>query len=119
VIGAGAPPASLMAPTIGGGGQAGIPQVCEGDLWSDFAFQQPLANLYAFDGYRWSLNGTQIAPGQPYTPTSAQVGQTLTCTSTVTYPLTAVTATATSPGMTILSQPGRASDFLCRRCWSV
>jgi len=102
--GTGAPPASIGTPLIAGGGHAGTAQVCAGAQWSSFASQQPLAGLFSFDGFQWLLNGTPIA-GQTtdsYTPTSAEDGNTLTCQETVSYPLTHVTAVATSAPVTVI-----------------
>ncbi len=80
-VGTGMPSASLLAPVVAGGGQAGVPQVCEGAQWADFAFQQPLENLLGFDGFQWLLNGS-VLPGQTsetFTPTAGEVGDTLAC----------------------------------------
>ncbi len=105
-IGAGAPAASILAPVVAGGGQAGIPQVCEGAQWSNFALQQPLPGLLSFDGFHWLLNGSVIA-GQTtdsFTPATAEIADALSCRETVTYPLTGVTAVATSAPVTVISQ---------------
>jgi virginiamycin B lyase len=102
----GAPAASLLSPAVAGGGQAGIPQVCEGAQWSDFAFQQPETSLFGLDGFSWYLNGSLVA-GQTtasFTPTSLEVGDTIACHETVTYPLTGVTAVGTSAPVTVISQ---------------
>jgi streptogramin lyase len=105
-IGTGAPAASILAPVVAGGGQAGIPQVCEGAEWSNFASQQPLPGLLSFDGFQWLLNGGAIA-GQTtdsFTPATAEIADALSCRETVTYPLTGVTAVATSAPVTVISQ---------------
>jgi hypothetical protein len=105
-IGTGAPAASILAPIVAGGGQAGIPQVCEGARWSDFAFQQPLSDLFSFDGFRWLLNGGAIVGGstQSFTPPPGDIGDAISCQETVTYPLTDSTAVATSAPVTVISQ---------------
>jgi hypothetical protein len=88
--------------------------VCEGAEWASFAFQQPLPYLFAFDGFAWLLNGSVVA-GQTtdsFTPTAGEVGDTLACEQTVSYPLTAVTvpapsdvnAVTTSAAVTVISQ---------------
>ena len=105
-IGTGAPAASILAPVVAGGGQAGIPQVCEGVQWSNFASQQPLPGLFSFDGFQWLLNGGVIA-GQTtdsFTPATGEIADALACRETVTYPLTDVTAVATSAPVTVISQ---------------
>jgi len=102
----GASPASLLSPVVAGGGQAGIPQACEGAQWSDFAFQQPEPSLFGFDGFSWYLNGTVVA-GQitpTFTPSTSDVGDTIACRETVTYPLTGVTAVGASSPVTVISQ---------------
>jgi streptogramin lyase len=105
-IGAGAPAASILAPVVAGGGQAGIPQVCEGAQWSNFAFQQPLPGLFAFDGFQWLLNGSPIAgqTSDSFSPSSAETGEAISCKETVSYPLTGVTAVATSAPVTVIAQ---------------
>jgi streptogramin lyase len=105
-IGAGVPVASILAPVVAGGGQAGIPQVCEGAQWSNFAYQQPLPDLFSFDGFQWLLNDSPIA-GQisdSFTPTSTETGEAISCRETVSYPLTHVTAVATSAPVTVIAQ---------------
>ncbi|MGA2471161.1 MAG: hypothetical protein ABSG64_10775 [Solirubrobacteraceae bacterium] len=105
-IGANAPAALNAAPVVAGSGQAGTQQVCEGELWNDWAGQQPLLDAFAFDGYQWNLDGTPIAgqTSEAYTPTSANVGHTLSCTVTATYALQAVTTRATSAAVTVIAQ---------------
>gem|GEM_PF-1692987 len=104
VIGTGAPPASGDPPVLLGGGHAGAPQSCVAGLWSDFASQPPASGLFAFDGYRWLLDGGTI-PGQDaasYTPSVAEEGHALACSQTVSYPLTHVTAVAASAPVTVV-----------------
>jgi streptogramin lyase len=105
-IGANAPAALNAAPVVAGSGQAGTQQVCEGELWNNFAGQQPSLGAFGFDGYQWSLDGTPIAgqTNQAYTPTADNVGHTLSCTVTATYLLQAVTTRATSTGVTVIAQ---------------
>jgi streptogramin lyase len=105
-IGANAPAAVNAAPVVAGSAQAGTQQVCEGELWNNWAGQQPSLGAFAFDGYQWSLDGTPISgqTNQAYTPTAANVGHTLSCTVTATYALSAVTTVATSAGVTVIAQ---------------
>jgi hypothetical protein len=110
-VGTGAEAASQAAPAVTGGGQEGTPQICTAAQWASFASQQPLVSLFPFDGVQWLLNGT-VVTGQTsatFTPTSAEVGDTLACSRTVTYTLGSVTApsandvtaVATSPAITV------------------
>jgi streptogramin lyase len=101
-IGAGVSEALVSPPVVSGGGQAGTSQLCSAS-WSTWASQQPSASLYGFDGYRWLLDGSQIATGQSYTPTAANIGHELSCTETVTYPLLDVTTSATSAPLTVVA----------------
>ena len=105
-IGANAPAAVNAAPVVAGSAQAGTQQVCEGELWNNWAGQQPSLDAFAFDGYQWNLDGTPIAgqTAQAYTPTGANVGHTLSCTVTATYSLFAVTVPATSAAVTVIVQ---------------
>ena len=102
-INIGGAPASLAAPAIVGGGQAGAHQTCAGAQWVSFAFQQPLEDAFPFDGYQWLLNGSPIAEqtSDSYTPSAGEDGDALTCSETVTYPITGVSAVASSPGVTV------------------
>jgi streptogramin lyase len=103
-IGTGAPEAPVSAPVVTGGGRVGTPQACD-TLWSSWDSLQPSATLFGFDGYRWLLDGTQIATGQSYTPTREQVGQPLSCSETATYPLLDVTASASSAPVGVIAPP--------------
>ena len=108
-LGVGAPAAPQSAPSILGGAQAGDELHCQGGGWSQWAGQEPSLVEFAFDGYAWLLNGSVI-PGQTaqsYTPTSADVGGQLACSTTVTYPLLAVTESAASAAVTITAAPSR------------
>ncbi len=101
----GAAPALVTAPTFSGGSVAGVPQQCSGALWSTWAGLQPVSSLFALDGYRWMVDGAPAASGQTYTPSTASVGHTLSCSVTVTYALQEVTASATSAAVTVLAPP--------------
>jgi hypothetical protein len=113
-VGTGMPAASLLAPVVSGGGQVGVPQVCGGGQWANFASQQPLPNLLPFDGFRWLLNGSVLTgqTGESFTPTAGEVGGMLTCEQTVSYPLSPVTApsipdvsaSATSAPVTVIAR---------------
>lgn len=105
VIGADVHQASILPPVVAGTAQAGTPQECEGASWSNYASQQPLSDLYPFDGFQWYLNGTAIGTGQSFTPTANDIGDQLSCAQTVTYALTGVTAVATSITITITQPP--------------
>ncbi len=101
-IGANAPAASVAAPLVSGSAQQGTQQQCGGDRWSNWAGQQPLADAFGFDGYRWLLDGAPVAGGQFYTPTPANIGHQLSCSVTVTYPLLATTTSASSQPVTVI-----------------
>ena len=104
-VGAGVPEALVSGPVVSGGGQAGAAQLCSGASWSSWASLQPSASLFSFDGYRWLLDGSQIATGQSYTPGAANIGHELSCAETVTYPLLDVTSLATSAPITVVAPP--------------
>jgi streptogramin lyase len=104
-IGTGAPEALVSAPTVSGGGRAGAAQICNAS-WATWASLQPSESLFGFDGYRWLLDGSQIATGNSYTPTAANVGHQLFCAETVTYPLPFfVSASATSTPVVVAPAP--------------
>jgi hypothetical protein len=105
-IGAGAEAASLAAPVVAGSGQAGTQQVCDGELWSNFAGQQPSLEAFPFDGYQWLLDGSPLVgqTGQAYIPSAAEVGHALSCGVSATYPLTHTTAVATSAPVSVIAQ---------------
>ncbi len=106
VIISGSPPALLAAPAIIGGGLAATPQSCTA-AWSSWALVAPSQALYAFDGYRWVLDGsTVVAAGQVFTPTAADVGHSLVCVDDVTYPLPFfVTVAVASAPVTVVAPP--------------
>jgi hypothetical protein len=107
LIGAGVQPASVAPPIVTGSAQAGTQQVCQGERWSDWAFQQPSASAFSFDGYRWLLDGSPIAGAnsQAYTPLASDVGHRISCVVTATYPLLSVTVSATSAAVTVTATP--------------
>ena len=106
LVGAGAAAASVRAPSVTGSGQQGTQQVCQGDEWAQWAGEPPSYSAVAFDGYQWLRDGRPIAgqTGQAYTPSTGDVGQQLSCTVTVTYPLLNVTVAATSAAVTVIPQ---------------
>ncbi len=116
-IGTGASEPLVTAPAVTGGATANAQQTCESSSWSTWASLQPSASLFSFDGYSWSLEGSKVAAGQTYTPGTADVGKSLTCSETVTYPVLDVTVPASSapvkvlppaPKLTRLRQSSRA-----------
>ena len=106
LVGDGAAAASVRAPSVTGSGQQGTQQVCQGDEWAQWAGEPPSYSAVAFDGYQWLRDGRPIAgqTGQAYTPSTGDVGQQLSCTVTVTYPLLNVTVSATSTAVTVIPQ---------------
>lgn len=110
-IGTGAPEAAAAAPTLAGNLMAGSPQQCNA-TWATWASLQPSSSLFGFDGYSWSLGGAQVATGQSLTPIAADIGDQLTCSETVSYPLIDVTASATSAPATVLAPPPPAISQL-------
>ena len=99
-VGTGAPPAFASGPAVSGGGMAGALQTCTAS-WSPWARQEPSPRLFGFDGYTWLLDGAPVASGQTYVPLAAQAGHQLACAASATYPLLAVTASATSAPVTV------------------
>ena len=106
-VGAGAPPALVRAPSLTESARQGTQQVCQGELWADWAWQQPVQNAPSATppGVRWLLNGTAIAgaTGETYTPVAGDVGGQLSCTVTATYRLLGVIVSATSAGVEVLA----------------
>jgi hypothetical protein len=101
------PAASIRAPSVSGSGQQGTQQVCQGERWADWAGQQPQPSAYSsLPAVQWNLDGAPIAgqTGQSYTPTSGDIGHTLSCTVGVTYPVLNVTTKATSDGVAVIAQ---------------
>jgi streptogramin lyase len=106
-IGTGSPSPSQGVPAVIGSAQVGTQQVCAGDRWADWAGVPPAMDAFGLDGYQWLLDGTPLVgqTSRSYTPTGGDVGHQLTCRVTVTYPLPLlITASATSPPVTVLSQ---------------
>lgn len=95
-IATGSAAALASAPVVLGGAQAGATQTCQAPEWSTWGSIAPSADLYAFDGYIWLLEGAEVAQGQTFTPTRADVGASLSCAETITYPVLAVSDTASS-----------------------
>ena len=112
-IGVGAPAASVSAPSVSVSGGVGVPQVCEGDVWSTWAGQQPSHRAFGFDGYRWLLDGSAIAgaSGTSYTPTATDAGHLLSCQATVTYTLFPVTVSATSTAVLVKGAATQLGDL--------
>jgi streptogramin lyase len=103
-IGTGAPAASVRAPSVTGSGEQGTQQVCQGDQWSPWAGQLPFADAQSWDGFTWLRDGRAIsgATGPSYTPIAGDVGHSLACTVTVTYPLMDTTVSSTSATVTVI-----------------
>jgi streptogramin lyase len=112
-FGVGAPAASIAAPVVAGLGQEGAPQLCQGDLWSDWAGQQPSHTAFGFDGYQWLRDGSAIAvaTGQSYTPTGDDVGHELSCKVTVTYTLFPTTVSASNAAMLVKGAAEQLADL--------
>ncbi len=109
--GSNAPAASVTAPAVGGGGNLGATQTCGGDTWSSWAGQQPSRTAFGFDGYRWFLDGAQVATGATYTPTPADVGHLLSCQVTASYALVQVTVSAKSTAVTVKGAAEQLDDL--------
>ncbi len=100
-VSTGTPPALASAPVVQGG-PAGTQATCVAATWTSWAGLQPSTSLFSFDGYRWLIGGTQVATGQTFTPATANIGQTLECQVTVSYPLLDVTTSATGASVTVV-----------------
>jgi hypothetical protein len=85
-IGTGAAAALITPPSISGNGEVTNPQTCNPSTWTTLNAEQPLAGLYGYDGYHWSVEGKVIGAGSPFAPPLADVGQKLYCIQTVSYP---------------------------------
>ena len=118
-IGTGTAASLTTAPTVTGNDQAGSAQLCGGATWATWAYVlQPSVSLYGFDGYRWMLDGSQVATGQSYTPTESNVGHQLSCVVSATYPLLGVTIPAASASVTIVPPPPTITAVReTRRVW--
>lgn len=118
-ISTGAAAALIEAPTIAGGASAGMPQTCDVS-WSTWDSLQPSNALYGFDGYYWLLQGERVAAGQTFTPSTAEIGEPLACSETVTYPLLGVSASGTSAPMTVTPAPPQLTKVReTTRSWHV
>lgn len=98
-IATGAPAALISPPTLTSASEPGEAQTCQPAQWSSWTGEQPSSTLWTFDGYKWLLNGTPIAQGQSFTPTTAEEGDQIACQETVTYPspfLVSAVATSTA-----------------------
>ena len=75
LAGAGAPAAVVTAPAVTGTPQTGQTLTCQAATWSAWAGQQPTFG-FGFDGFRWLLDGSQIAgaTAQTLTVPAADVG---------------------------------------------
>jgi streptogramin lyase len=101
-IGAGAPGALVTAPAVTGTPQPGQTLTCQAATWSAWAGQQPTFG-FAFDGFRWSLNGSQIAgaTAQTLSVPAADTGHSISCQEIATYPLVAATVSSASSAVSI------------------
>ncbi|MGH2892691.1 MAG: virginiamycin B lyase family protein [Solirubrobacteraceae bacterium] len=102
LAGAGAPGTVVTAPAVTGTPQPAQTLTCQGATWSSWAGQQP-AFGFGFDGFRWLLDGGQIAgaTGQTLVVPSADVGHQISCDEIATYPLVAATVSSASAAVTI------------------
>ena len=83
-------------PTLNGTGQSGLPLVCGADVWG----------LTSTVTIGWQRNGSVI-PGQTglaYTPTDAEIGSSITCSSTGRLPGVVALLRATSNPVTVVAQ---------------
>jgi hypothetical protein len=112
-FGLGVAAASVSAPAVTGTDGVGVAQSCGGDVWSTWAGQQPSHSAFAWDGYKWLLDGSPIAgaTGASYTPTAADAGHLLSCEATVTYTLLYVTASATSTPVEVKGAAAQLSEL--------
>ena len=91
-------------PVLSGSGQAGLPLVCAADVWG----------ITSTVTVAWQRNGATIAgqTGVAFTPTTADIGSTITCASTATLPGVQATLTSKSNGIPVVAQltgpPGTA-----------
>jgi streptogramin lyase len=101
-IGTGAPAAVVTAPAVTGTPQPGQTLTCQAATWSAWAGQQPTFG-FGFDGFRWSLNGSQIAgaTAQTLSVPAADAGHSISCQEIATYPLVAATVSSASNAVTI------------------
>ena len=101
-IGAGAPGAAAIAPSVTGTPQPGQTLTCQAASFSAWAGQQPTFE-FGFDGFRWLLDGGQIPGGtaQTLAISSADAGHQVSCEEIATYPLLTTTVPTTSAPVTI------------------
>ena len=109
-IGTGAPSALQVPPTVSGSARAGDAQTCTHAQWSTWAGVAPSPGPYAFNGFRWFVDGAQVAGqhGAAFAPPSTDVGHQLACREIITYSLPLlVTVSATSTS--VLVRPPKLS----------
>jgi streptogramin lyase len=101
-VGAGAPAAVITAPVVSGTVQAGQTLTCQAANYATWAGQQP-AFEFGFDGFRWLLDGSQIAAAtaQTLTVPGSDAGHQISCEEIATYPLLTTTVPTTSAGVAI------------------
>jgi streptogramin lyase len=101
-VGVGAPSAVLSAPAVQGTPQPGQILTCQGASFSAWAGQQPTFG-FAFDGFRWLLDGALIAgaTAQTLSVPVADVGHQISCEEVATYPLLTTTVPTTSAAVTV------------------
>ena len=101
-VGTGAAGAVLSAPAVLGTPQAGQTLTCQPANFSAWAGQQPTFE-FAFDGFRWLLDGSLIAgaTAQTLSVPAADAGHKISCEEVATYPLLTTTIPTTSTAVTV------------------
>jgi streptogramin lyase len=101
-IGAGAPGAVETAPSVSGAPQPGQTLTCQAAAFSTWAGQHP-GFAFGFDGFRWLLDGSQIAgaTAQILVVPAADAGHQVSCEEIATYPLLTTTVPTASAPVTI------------------
>jgi streptogramin lyase len=109
LVGAGAPAPIVSPPAVIGTPQTGQTLTCQSPTGSAWAGQQP-AFAFGFDGFRWLLDGNQIAgaTAQTMALSNADVDHRISCEVIATYPLVAATVLATSGAVTVSPSLGAA-----------